>query len=102
MRERRNSVRHKFTWPATFAGNDADGITFAEEGNIENLSATGTYFYFTRLLSLGARLNLAIRLPGNKDNWMTYSGEVVRIEPAIERAGVAVKFATVKPHFVSR
>jgi hypothetical protein len=62
VRERRRSVRHKMKWPATIEGSDTCGVSFDEEGMIENLSATGAFFYLTRPIRVGTRLELAIRL----------------------------------------
>jgi hypothetical protein len=102
VRERRTSVRHELKWQATIEGCDSQGIRFDEEGVIENLSATGAFFYIHRAINVGSRLNLAIRLPFKKENWMKYSAEVVRIEPAAAGTGVGIKFDTIKPLFESK
>lgn len=102
MRERRTSVRHNLQWQATIEGSDSDGSSFGEEGVIENLSATGAFLYLNRPVKVGSRLDLAIRLPFKKENWMKYSAEVVRTEPDAARTGVGIKFDTVKPVFLTR
>lgn len=102
MRERRLSVRHNFKWQATIEGSDQNGVRFDEEGMIENLSATGAFLYLNRPVEVGDRLDLAIRLPFKKENWMTYSAEVVRLEPAANGLGIGIRFDAVKPVFVSR
>ena len=102
MKERRMSVRHSLKWQATIEGRDTGGVRFDEEGVIENLSTTGAFFYISRPVQVGTHLNLEIRLPLKKENWMKYSAEVVRVEPANSRIGVGIKFDSVKPEFFTR
>lgn len=102
MEERRMSMRHSLKWQATIESRDTGGVRFDEAGVIENLSATGAFFYISRTVRVGTQLNLEIRLPLKKENWMKYSAEVVRVEPAASRIGVGIKFDTVKPEFIAR
>jgi len=53
-------------------------------------------------VNLGEKLELRIKLPFNRNNWMTYTAEVVRLEQASARAGVGVRFDTAVPVFVAR
>lgn len=102
MRERRTSVRRNLKWSATIKGKDSDGQHFGEEGVIENLSSTGAFVYLSREVAVGTKLDLAIRLPFQKENWMKYSAEVVRIENIPQRIGVGIKFDSVRPTFVAK
>ena len=102
MEERRMSVRHNLKWQATIEGNDSRGVRFDEEGVIENLSATGAFFYISRPIHVGTHLNLEIRLPLKRENWMKYTARVVWVEPAASRVGVGIKFDSLKPEFISR
>jgi hypothetical protein len=88
-------------WQATVKGNDSSGASFGEEGLIENLSSTGAFLYLDRTIAVGSRIDLAIRLPFVKENWMKYSAEVVRSEANPQKTGIAIKFDTVRPTFVS-
>jgi hypothetical protein len=102
VRERRTSVRRNLKWSATIKGKDSDGQHFGEEGVIENLSSTGAFVYLSREVAVGTKLDLAIRLPFQKENWMKYSAEVVRIENIPQRIGVGIKFDSVRPTFVAK
>jgi hypothetical protein len=99
VRERRGSERRSLKWKATINGSDSTGTSFGEEGVIENLSTTGAFFYLSRKVEIGAQLNLAIRLPFQKENWMNYSAEVVRVEDLSHRIGVGIKFQNLRPTF---
>jgi hypothetical protein len=101
VRERRTSVRRSLKWQATVRGNDSSGTSFGEEGFIENLSSTGAFLYLSRALVVGSKIDLAIRLPFIKENWMKYSAEVVRIESVPQKTGIAIKFDAIRPTFVS-
>ena len=101
MRERRTSVRRSLKWHATVNGNDSSGASFDEEGLIENLSSTGAFLYLSRDIPIGSRIDLAIRLPFQKENWMKYSAQVVRIENVSQKTGVGIKFDTIRPTFTS-
>jgi c-di-GMP-binding flagellar brake protein YcgR len=101
VRERRTSVRRSLKWQATIKGCDHSGASFGEEGILENLSSTGAFLYLSRKVEVGTKIDLAIRLPFQKENWMKYSAEVVRIEDVQEKSGVGIKFDTVRPTFKS-
>jgi hypothetical protein len=88
-------------WKATINGNDSDGVRFDEEGVIENLSSTGAFFYLNRRVEIGAKLDLAILLPFQKENWMRYTAEVVRVENVPYKIGVGIKFNTLRPTFIT-
>lgn len=101
MRERRTSVRRSLKWEATVKGNDSSGTSFGEEGVIENLSSTGAFLYLSRDIAIGSRIDLTIRLPFQKENWMKYSALVVRIETISQKTGVGIKFDNIRPTFIS-
>jgi hypothetical protein len=101
VRERRTSVRRSLKWQATIKGKDSNGISFGEEGFIENLSSTGAFLYLNRDVAIGSRIDLTIRLPFQKENWMKYSALVVRLESISQKTGVGIKFDTVRPIFIS-
>ena len=99
MLERRRARRFTVGWDVTVKGTDDVGQSFDEVGVLENLSSTGAFFYLTRPLRIGAKLEVSIKVPFRRENWMKYSAEVVRIESGARRIGVAMKFDTVRPNF---
>lgn len=101
MRERRRAVRRHLQWQATIEGSDPTGAQFGEQGVIENLSSTGAFLYMSREVAIGSRLDLAIRLPFEKENWMKYSAEVVRVEAATQKIGIGIRFDDLRPTFIS-
>lgn len=96
--ERRSSRRFDVRWDAAVKGADGAG-TFDEQGSLANISSTGAYLSLTKPPSVGAQMELWIRLPMAKDNWMKYPSEVVRIDGQPPRVGVAVRFRAVRPSF---
>ena len=50
-------------------------------------------------LSVGARLELRIKVPLKKNKWMRYSAEVVRVTNH-QLNGIAVRFETARPRFI--
>ena len=101
MHERRTSMRRSLKWKATIKGSDSSGASFGEDGLIENLSSTGAFLYLSRTVDVGTKLDLAILLPFQKETWMKYSAEVVRIENIPQKIGVGIKFDTIRPTFIS-
>jgi hypothetical protein len=98
--ERRKARRFNVGWAAAVKGTDSAGVAFGEDGMLENLSSTGAYVQLSRYLQPGERLELWIKVPLRKDNWMKYSAEVVRSEQAALTFGTAMKFDTIQPAFV--
>ena len=99
MLERRRARRFTVGWDIIVKGTDDAGLIFDEAGVLENLSSTGAFFYLMRPLRIGAKLEVSIKVPFRRENWMKYSAEVVRIESGTMRIGVAMKFDTVRPSF---
>ncbi len=99
MLERRRARRFTVGWEVSVKGMGDDGLSFDEAGVLENLSSTGAFFYLTRPLRIGAKLEVSIKVPFRRENWMRYSAEVVRIESGRRRIGIAMKFDTVRPSF---
>ena len=97
--ERRRARRFRVGWDINVKGTDDAGLTFDEAGVLENLSSTGVFFYLTRPLRIGTKLEVSIKVPFRRENWMKYSAEVVRIESGARRIGVAMKFDSVRPDF---
>jgi hypothetical protein len=98
-KERRNARRFQVSWEVAIKGADPLGRTFDEFGSLENLSSRGALFFMPRRVKPGAKIELQIRVPLKKENWMKYSGEVIRVNKKSGGFGVAVMFDTVRPLF---
>jgi hypothetical protein len=97
--ERRNARRFQVAWQVAVKGADPFGRDFHESGTLANLSSRGALFIISTGVQIGARLELQIKVPLKRENWMKYSGEVVRVENHSDGFGVAMIFETVKPLF---
>lgn len=100
--ERRNARRFDVDWDVAVKGRDQSGRCFDEGATLENLSSAGAFLYLTRKVNLGEKLELLIRVPFKRNNWMRYRAEVVRLEPTSARLGFGVRFETPMPVFFSR
>ena len=97
--ERRNARRFRVSWDVNVRGTDQTGSGFAEAGTLENLSSLGAFLYFPRLVNLGERLELQIKVPF-RGNRVKYAAQVVRLGQESDEAGVALKFDTAVPVFL--
>jgi hypothetical protein len=97
--ERRNARRFQVAWQVAIKGADPLGRNFDEFGFLENLSSRGASFLMPRRVQPGAKIELQIRVPLKKENWMKYSAEVVRVKKKRGGFGVAVMFDTARPLF---
>lgn len=100
--ERRKSRRFKLSWDIMIKGADKEGLEFEEAGELDNLSSGGAFLYLTDSINVGATLDLSIKLPMQRENWMCYPAEIVRIENGPEKIGVAMKFKTARPGFLAK
>ena len=98
--ERRKARRFEVGWDVAVKGTDRAGHSFDETGRLENLSSVGAFLYLSRVVPVGARLELRIKVPFKKNNWMKYAAEVVRVKNRRVKTEIAVKFDTAKPVFV--
>ena len=99
MLERRTARRFSIGWDVTVTVNDGTGSTIGETGRLENLSSNGALVFLSRSLDPGTKVEVSIRVPFNRENWLRYSGEVVRSERLVARSGIAMKFDSVRPGF---
>ena len=100
--ERRRARRFQVNWEVSVKGEDLTGLSFDEAGRLENLSSSGAFIYMTKTPRLGAKLDVWIKVPFKKENWMKYSAEVLRVESVSDRVGVAMKFDSIRPNFVAK
>jgi len=99
--ERRDARRFRVGWDVAVKGTDQSGTGFDEAATLEDLSSIGAFLYLPRPVRLGARLELRIRVPFKRNNWMKYSAEVIRVKKkATGNIGVAVRFETARPVFI--
>ena len=96
--ERRKARRFNIAWDVTVTANDGADPT-GEIGTLENLSSSGAFIFLTRYLDPGTRVEVSIRVPFKRENWMSYSAEVVRSERIASRVGVAMRFDSARPAF---
>ncbi|HVF88548.1 MAG TPA: PilZ domain-containing protein [Blastocatellia bacterium] len=99
--ERRKARRFDATWEVSVRGTDRTGSIFNETGSLENLSSTGAFFFLTRRFEVGEKIDILIKIPFKRENWMKYSAEIVRVVAADPKTGVGVRFDTPKPAFVT-
>jgi PilZ domain-containing protein len=97
--ERRRARRFRVGWDVAVKGTDPTGLAFNETGMLENLSSIGGLLYLATALSVGARLELRIKMPLKNNKWMRYSAEVVRVTNH-KLNGIAVRFETARPRFI--
>lgn len=100
--ERRSARRFHVRWDVAVAGIDESGHRFNEAGTLQNLSSVGAFLYLPRQVNPGERIELQIKTPFKRNNWMKYSAEVVRLEQETAMAGLAVRFDTAMPVFLAR
>lgn len=97
MSEKRSGKRFEVGWPIKVESKDDDGLN--EEGSLRNISSGGALFSLSKPLVAGTRLEISIKLPSKKENWMKYSAHVLRIENNGAGFMAAVKFEGAKPQF---
>lgn len=100
--ERRNARRFQISWDVEVEGTDQTGSAFNQGGTLENLSSLGAFLYLQRRVNLGERLELQIKAPFKRNNWIKYVSAVVRLEQSSNGAGIGVRFDTAVPVFVAR
>lgn len=100
--ERRGARRFSVGWSVIVKGTDSAGMDFDETGELKNLSSSGAFLYLPRRLNVGATIDVCIKLPFQKENWMKYQAEVVRVEDSQFRVGIGMRFSAVWPTFQSR
>lgn len=99
MIERREGRRFQVDWVIKVEANEEEG--FSEEGVLQNISSGGALVFLSKPLAVGTKLNVHIKLPFKKNNWMKYSAFVIRINKEKTRFAAAVKFEGAKPVFAT-
>lgn len=81
-------------WPVKVEGGDGRHA-IRGEGRVLNISTGGALVDLAEPVRQGMRLDVYIKLPFKKDNWMKYAAEVLRVEDG----HAAVKFEGPRPGF---
>ena len=95
--EKRNGRRFQVDWPIKVEAEE--GEEFSEDGVLQNISSGGALFLLARPIAPGTRLNVSIKLPFKKNNWMKYSARVIRVEDGEAGFAAAIQFEGAKPQF---
>lgn len=96
--ERRHCPRYKVDWPFRIEGAGES----AETGKLSNISARGALLRIARKLDVGARVSLFIMLPSPADAWMSFTGQVVRVDKGPAGVDTAIRFDTSQPGFTDQ
>ena len=99
MIERREGRRFKVDWVIKVEEKEGEG--FSEEGILQNISSGGALVSLSKPLPVGTKLDVHIKLPFKKSNWMKYSALVIRVKKEKSRFAAAIKFEGAKPGFVT-
>ena len=97
MIERRTGKRFDVNWPIKVEGGDG-GRAIRGEGRLLNISTGGALVDLAAPIRQGMRLDVYIKLPFKKDNWMKYVAEVLRVEDG-HTCRAAVRFEGPRPSF---
>ncbi|MFP5261376.1 MAG: PilZ domain-containing protein [Blastocatellia bacterium] len=100
--DRRRTHRYQVDWPFRVKGTDPSGLGILNTGKLSNISPRGAFGYIGRLLAVGMKVEVSIRLPLKEERWIKYSAEVVRVEQLCSQTSVALKFDTSRPAFYSK
>lgn len=99
MIERRQGRRFQVDWAIKVE--EQEGKGFSEEGVLQNISSGGALVFLSKPLTVGTRLDVHIKLPFKKNNWMKYSAFVIRVKKEKTSFAAAVKFEGAKPAFAT-
>ena len=98
--ERRNGQRFQLGWDVAVKGTDQTGTSFDDTGMLQNLSSVGAMLYLRRTVAVGATVEVRIKVPLRKNNWMKFVAEVVRVKYQSAGTVIGLKFGTARPVFV--
>jgi c-di-GMP-binding flagellar brake protein YcgR len=96
--DRRGAHRYKLDWPVRLTTGSARD-TLTEVATLRNLSSTGALLVLKSNPTLGERVSIFVKIPFEKEEWMSYSATVVRITNDSTSLSVALKFDTSRPRF---
>lgn len=92
---RRQARRFGVAWPVVVRGKG-----FQEFALLKNLSATGACLVLTRALAPDSAVEMDVRTPLSRRQWLRYFGKVVYAGEATGPQLLGVRFDSVRPAFV--
>jgi hypothetical protein len=101
VQERRKVRRFEVEWEIVLKGKNGAGLSFDAPGGLINLSSRGAFLRVSKNLTIGTKVQLWIKVPFEKELWMKYSGEVIRLDDSPGGTGLGLKFSTVRPRFAN-
>jgi hypothetical protein len=99
LKDRRHAHRYKLNWPARVIVKDSSSHSCVEGATLRDLSSTGALAQMKISPSVGLRIFFSVKLPFDKETWMSYSATVVRVTEETKGVAVALKFDTSRPEF---
>lgn len=99
--EQRVSRRYPFDWPVLLEYTSRTGKHLNNAGVLRDISASGAYVHTKDLPGIGAKLKVRIKMPIGTEVWMSFNAQVVRVEGAAPRAGIAMRFLNKRPAFTT-
>ncbi len=97
---RRQSRRFGLNWPVVIKGVDRYDKPFQEVCFLKNLSPAGACLSLSRSLSVGARVEMDVRTPLSRKQWLRYVGKVIHLTHQAERQALGIRFESARPAFV--
>lgn len=100
IRIRRQSRRFRVTWPVVVRGFDQHGEAFQEFCFLKNLSPAGACLGLRRSLAVGATVEMDVRTPLSRKQWLRYFGKVIYAGHHLRLQATGIRFDSTKPAFV--
>ena len=97
---RRQARRFGVTWPVVVRGFDQHGEAFQEFCFLKNLSPKGACLALSRSLAVGATIEMDVRTPLSRKQWLRYFGKVIYIGHSARPQTTGIRFDSARPVFV--
>lgn len=92
--DRRKAQRFRVAWPVVVRGSDCEF-----HGALKNLSSTGALLHLPTFFGLGAEVDVLIKVPLRRENWIGYPASVLRTVETEAGTNLALRFRSAKPTF---
>lgn len=99
--ERRSARRYALDWAVRITLIRPQTETALLNGTLRDLSSTGAFVYLNVALQPNESVRISIRLPFERETWMTYFATVTRMAQSSKGSGIAVRFHQSRPTFDS-
>ena len=100
IRSRRQARRFGMMWPVVVRGFDQHGEAFQEFCFLENLSPTGACLGLMRSLAVGATIEMDVRTPLSRKQWLRYFGKIIYVGHPAKPQATGIRFDSARPVFV--